>query len=86
MPSNIINLNAKLAAREDSHALTPKQEITVELRNHYNQQARLRRALRFHQVAYKKRVREYIEITECIELQEEKLLSDIVCSSLGDRK
>ena len=74
MPSNIINLNAKLAAREDSHALTPKQEITVELRNHYNQQARLRRALRFHQVAYKKRVREYIEITECIELQEEKLL------------
>ena len=74
MPSNIIHLNVELEAREDHRALTPKQEITVELRNHYNQQARLRRALRFHQVAYKKRVREYIEISECIELQEEKLL------------
>ena len=74
MPSNIINLNLELEAREDHRALTPKQEITVELRNHYNQQTKLRRALRFHKVAYKKRVREYIEITECIELQEEKLL------------
>lgn len=74
MPSNIINLNAELAAREDTRALTPKQEITVELRNHYSQQTRLRRACRFHQVAYKKRVREYIEIIECIEFQEEKLL------------
>ncbi len=74
MPSNIINLNLELEAREDHRALTPKQEITVELRNHYNQQTKLRRALRFHQVAYKKRVREYIEISECIELQEEKLL------------
>lgn len=74
MPSNIIHLNVELEAREDHRALTPKQEITVELRNHYNQQTKLRRALRFHQVAYKKRVREYIEISECIELQEEKLL------------
>ena len=74
MPSNIINLNIELASRQDHRALTPKQELTVELRNHYNQQTRLRRALRFHQVAYKKRVREYIEISECIELQEEKLL------------
>ena len=74
MTSNIINLNTELEARQDHRALTPKQEITVELRNHYSQQTRLRRALRFHQVAYKKRVREYIEITECIELQEEKLL------------
>ena len=74
MPSNIINLNVELEARQDHRALTPKQEITVELRNYYSQQTKLRRALRFHQVAYKKRVREYIEITECIELQEEKLL------------
>ena len=37
-------------------------------------QTKLSRAFRFHQVAYKKRVREYIAITECIELQEEKLL------------
>ncbi len=74
MPSNIISLNIELASRQDHRALTPKQELTVELRNHYNQQTRLRRALRFHQVAYKKRVREYIEISECIELQEEKLL------------
>ena len=74
MPSNIINLNTELAAREDERVLTPKQVLTVELRNHYSQQIKLRRALRFHQVAYKKRVREYIEISECIELQEDKLL------------
>jgi len=74
MQSNIINLNLELEAREDHRALTPKQEMTIELRNHYSQHTKLRRALRFHQVAYKKRVREYIEITECIELQEEKLL------------
>jgi len=74
MPSNIISLSAELASRQDEPALTPKQEITVELRNHYSQQTRLRRACRSHQVAYKLRVREYIEITECIEHQEEKLL------------
>ena len=27
MPSNVINLSAELEAREDSRALTPKQEI-----------------------------------------------------------
>ena len=72
--SIVINLNLELEAREDHRTLTPKQKITVELRNHYSQQKKLRRACRFHQVVYKKRVREYIEITECIELQEEKLL------------
>ena len=74
MPSNIINLNLELEAREDHRALTPKQEITVELHNHYNQKARLRRAVEFHKVAYKHRVKEYVEIAERIELQEEKLL------------
>lgn len=36
MPSNVINLSAELEAREDSRALTPKQELTIELRNDYN--------------------------------------------------
>ena len=74
MPSNIINLNLELEARQDHRALTAKQEMTVELRNHYTEKARLRRALEFHKVAYKHRAREYVEIAEHIELQKEKLL------------
>lgn len=74
MRSNVINLSFESAIREDERALTPKQEITVELRNLYKERARSMRALRLHKYAYKKRMREYIEITEHIELQEEKLL------------
>ena len=74
MPSNIINLNIELEARQDHRALTTKQEMTIELRNHYTEKARLRRALEFHKVAFKHRAREYVEIAERIELQEEKLL------------
>ena len=74
MPSNIINLNVELEAREDHRALTPKQEMTIELRNDYNKKAGLRRAIEFHKVAYKHRVKEYVEIAESIERQEEKLL------------
>jgi len=75
MPSNVINLSTELAAREDSRILTPKQELTIELRNDYNEKARLRRAIEFHKIAYKHRVKEYKELAERIELQEEKLLS-----------
>lgn len=74
MPSNIINLNVELAARGDERALTPKQEITVELRNHYLERTRLRRAAGFHRLAHKQRVKQFIEISELIETQEEKLL------------
>ena len=74
MPSNIINLSTELASREDSRILTPKQELTIELRNDYNEKARLRRAIEFHKIAYKHRVKEYKELAERIELQEEKLL------------
>jgi hypothetical protein len=74
MQSNIINLNLELEAREDNRALTPKQELTIELRNDYNKKAGLRRAIEFHKVAYKHRVKQYKEIAERIELQEEKLL------------
>ena len=74
MLSNVINLSAELEAREDSRKLTPKQILTIELRNDYNEKARLRRAVEFHKVAYKHRVKDYIKIAERIELQEEKLL------------
>ena len=74
MPSNVINLSAELAAREDNRALTPKQEITIELRNDYNKKARLRRAVEFHRIAHKHRVKDYLKIAKRIELQEEKLL------------
>ena len=74
MPSNVIILSAELEAREDERALTPKQELTIELRNDYNEKARLRRAVEFHKVAYKHRVKDYIKIAERIELQEEKLM------------
>ena len=76
MSSNIINLNLELEAREDTRALTPKQEMTIELRNDYNKKAGLRRAIEFHKVAYKHHVKEYKEIAERIELHEEKLLRD----------
>ncbi len=74
MPSNVINLSAELEAREDSRALTPKQELTIELRNDYNKKARLRRAIEFHKVAHKHRVKDYVEVAKRIELQEEKLM------------
>ena len=74
MPSNVINLSTELEAREDSRALTTKQILTIELRNDYNEKARLRRAVEFHRVAYKHRMKEYVEIAKRIELQEEKLL------------
>ena len=76
MPSNVIHLNVELEAREDSRALTPKQEMTIQLRNDYNKKARLRRAIEFHKVAHKHRVKDYVEIAKRIELQEEKLLRE----------
>jgi len=76
MPSNVIHLNAELEAREDHRVLTPKQEMTIELRKDYNRKAGLRRAIEFHKVAYKHRVKEYKQIAERIELQEEKLLKE----------
>ena len=76
MLSNVINLSAELEAREDSRKLTPKQILTIELRNDYNEKARLRRAVEFHKVAHKHRVKDYIKIAKRIELQEEKLLRD----------
>jgi len=75
MPSNVIHLNVELEAREDHRVLTPKQELTIELRNDYNKKARLRRAIEFHNIAHKHRVKDYIKIAERIELQEEKLLN-----------
>ena len=74
MPSNVIHLNLELEAREDHRVLTPTQELTIELRNDYNEKARLRRAIEFHKVAYKHRVKEYVEVAERVERQEEKLL------------
>jgi len=74
MSSNIISLSIELEAREHCRKLTPKQELTIELRNDYNKKARLRRAVEFHKVAYKHRVKDYVEIAKRIELQEEKLL------------
>jgi hypothetical protein len=75
MPSNVINLNAKLAAREDHRALTPKQEISIKLRNHFIEQLRLKRAAEFHRLSYKQRVRDLVKLTELIEIQEERLLN-----------
>ena len=74
MPSNVINLSAELEAREDSRKLTPKQILAIELRNDYKEKARLRRAVEFHKIAHKHRVKDYVEVAKRIELQEEKLL------------
>jgi len=74
MHSNIINLNTELESRKDHRALTPRQELTIQLRHDYNQKISLMRAIESHKLAYKHRVKEYVEIAERIELQEERLL------------
>ena len=75
MQSNISNLNLELEAREDHRTLTPKQEISIKLRNHYIEQLRLKRAAEFHRLSYKQRVRDLVKLTELIEIQEERLLN-----------
>ena len=74
MPSNVTNLNAELEAREDHRVLTPKQEITIKLRNHYIERAKQKRVLTYHQVAYNQRLKEYKELADNIEFLEERLL------------
>ena len=74
MHSNIINLNIELESRKDRQALTPRQELTIQLRHDYNQKISLMRAIESHKLAYKHRVKEYVEVAERIELQEERLL------------
>jgi hypothetical protein len=74
MQSNIINLNAELAAREDTRALTLKQEITVQLRNHNIEQQRLKKAIDFHRRAFQVRLKQLEELNDLIELQEGRLL------------
>lgn len=74
MPSNVINLNAELAAREDTRALTLKQEITVQLRNHNIDQQRLKKAIDFHRRAFQVRLKQLEELNDLIELQEGRLL------------
>lgn len=78
MPSNVINLNVELEAREDHRVLTPKQILTIELRGYYNEQSRLIAALSFHKHAYKRYSQDYIEVTERIKIHEEKLLGGFV--------
>jgi len=74
MPSNVINLNTELAAREDTRALTLKQEITVQLRNHNIEQQRLKKAIDFHRRAFQVRLKQLEELNDLIELQEGRLL------------
>ena len=74
MPSNVINLNAELAAREDTRALTLKQEITVQLLNHNIEQQRLKKAIDFHRREFQVRLKQLEELNDLIELQEGRLL------------
>ena len=74
MQSNVINLNAELAAREDTRALTLKQEITVQLLNHNIEQQRLKKAIDFHRRAFQVRLKQLEELNDLIELQEGRLL------------
>ena len=74
MSSNVINLSIELASRKDHRALTEKQKLTIELRHHYIQEARLRRSVAAYKVAYKQRLIEYVEVAERIEREEERLL------------
>jgi hypothetical protein len=74
MPSNVVNLNAVLANREDTRALTLKQEIIVELRNHDIEKQRLKKAIDFHRRSFQLRVKELEELDRLIKIREQSLL------------
>ena len=74
MPSNVIYLNVELAAREDTRALTLKQEIPVELLNHNIDKQRLKKAIDIHRRAFQVRLKQLEELNDLIELQEGRLL------------
>jgi hypothetical protein len=74
MPSNVVNLNAVLANREDIRALTLKQEIIVELRNHDIEKQRLKKAIDFHRRSFQLRVKELAELDRLIKIREQSLL------------
>lgn len=76
MPSNIVDLSAELATRQDKRILTPKQKMTVLLRNSYIKHSRLKRASEFHKKSYFDRIKDVEEITKRIEILEENMLRE----------
>ena len=68
MNSNVIYLSAALEARKNKRTFTRKQELTVELRNHYREGRWLIKSI------YSRRVKKLREVFKTIELQEEELL------------
>ena len=76
MPSEVINLSTEPGAFEHRSKLPSKQEMNIRLGRYYSRQTRLIRALKFHKLAHENSMRDYIDITKRIELQEEKLLRD----------
>ena len=73
MVSNVIDLHTELILRDDDRALTARQTITIELRSHYYQQERLRRAIEYGRLCQSRRIQQIANISELIEVKEEKL-------------
>ena len=74
MNSNVIYLSAALEARKNKRELTRKQELTVELRNHYREGRWLIKSIESQKSIYSRRVKKLREVFKTIELQEEELL------------
>ena len=73
MESNVIDLHTELILRDDDRALTARQTITIELRSHYYEQERLRRAIEYGRLSQSRRIQQFANISELIEVKEEKL-------------
>ena len=73
MTSNVIDLYKVLALRSDDKALTPEQTIAIELRSHYCEQDRLGRSIAYGRLSQSRRIQQYANISELIELKEEQL-------------
>jgi len=72
MTLNVIDPYTGLALRNDDRALTPRQTITIELRRHYSDQERLREAIEYGSLSQSRRIQQFANISELIELKEEK--------------
>ena len=73
MTLNVIDPYTGLALRNDDRALTARQTITIELRSHYYEQERLRRAIEYSSLSQSRRIQQFANISELIEVKEEKL-------------
>ena len=73
MHENVILLNKELLRRKDLRALTPKQEITIEIYNNMRRLERLKMATNYYQNKCKSVQDAYDVMADKVRKQEHKL-------------